>query len=163
FAVLAVAVLTSALDGGGKYGRWIDDLGRDDPAVRDEASLRLRAAGRAAWPELESAASGHPDLEVRGRCRDLVVSSRLRRRIPWRVLDEFPSAVATLQNGPSAERIALVRVLARSYEDTAELLVDLAQDPDPEVVLAAAEYLQERRNTDWAPRLLEIYAREDCP
>src|SRR6185295_18440586 len=81
----------------------------------------------------------------------------------WRVLDEFPSAVATLQNGPSAERIALVRVLARAYEDTAELLVDLSQDPDPDVVLAAAEYLQERRNTDWAPRLLEIYVREECP
>src|SRR2546428_595607 len=65
WAVLAVAVLMSALHGGGKYGRWIDDLGRDDP--------------------------------------------------------------------------------------------------DPEVVLAAAESPQERRNTDWAPRLLEIYAREDCP
>jgi HEAT repeat protein len=163
WVTLAVAVLASALDGGGKYGRWIDDLGHDDPAVRDEASLHLRAAGRAAWPELDEAAAAHPDLETRSRCRDLVATSRLRRRIPWRVLDEFPTAVATLQNGPSSERIALVRVLARSYEDTAELLLDLAQDPDPEVVLAAAEYLQERRNTDWAPRLLEIYAREDCP
>jgi HEAT repeat protein len=163
WATLAVAVLASALTGGGKYGRWIDDLGHDDPAVREEASSRLRAAGRAAWPELDLAAATHPDLETRSRCRDLVATSRLRRRIPWRVLDEFPSAVATLQNGPSAERIALVRVLARSYEDTAELLIDLSQDPDPEVVLAAAEYLQERRNTDWAPRLLEFYAREDCP
>jgi HEAT repeat protein len=163
WAMLAVAVLASVLNGGGKYGRWIEDLGHDDPAVRDEASLHLRAAGRAAWPALEAAAATHPDLETRQRCRDLVASSRLRRRIPWRVLDEFPGAVATLQNGPSSERIALIRVLARSYEDTAELLLDLAQDADPDVVLAAAEYLQERRNTDWAPRLLEIYAREDCP
>jgi HEAT repeat protein len=163
WATLAVAVLASALDGGGKYGRWIDDLGHDDPAVRDEASSRLRAAGRAAWPDLEAAAATHPDLETRSRCRDIVATSRLRRRIPWRVLDEFPGAVATLQNGPSAERIALVRVLSRTYEDTADLLLDLAQDPDPEVVLVAAEYLQERRNTDWAPHLLEIYAREDCP
>jgi len=163
WVTLAVAVLASALDGGGKYGRWIEDLGHDDPAVRDEASSHLRAAGRAAWPDLEAAAATHPDLETRSRCRDIVAGSRLRRRIPWRVLDEFPSAVATLQNGTSAERIALVRVLARTYEDTGELLLDLAQDGDPEVVLAAAEYLQERRNTDWAPRLLEIYAREDCP
>src|SRR5215831_17774568 len=161
--VLAVAVLVSVPQGGGKYGRWIDDLGHDSPVVREEASSRLRAAGRAAWPELDAAAVSHPDLETRSRCRDLVATSRLRRRIPWRVLDEFPTAVATLQNGPSTERIALVRILARSYEDTADLLLELAQDPDPEVVLAAAEYLQERRNTDWAPRLLEIYAREDCP
>jgi HEAT repeat protein len=163
YVVLAVAVLLSVPHGGGKYGRWIEDLGHDDPAVRDEASLRLRAAGRAAWPELEDAAAAHPDLETRSRCRDIVATSRLRRRLPWRVLDEFPSAVATLRNGPSAERIALVRVLARAYEDTADLLLDLSQDPDPEVVLAACEFLQERRNTDWAPRLLEIYAREDCP
>src|SRR5436190_4998271 len=163
WATLAVAVLASALDGDGKYGRWIDDLGHDDPAVRDEASSHLRAAGRAAWPDLETAAITHPDLETRNRCRHIVARSRLRRRIPWRVLDEFPSAVATLQNGPSSERIALIRVLARTYEDTADLLLDLAQDSDPEVVLVAAEYLQERRNTDWAPRLLEIYAREDCP
>ena len=161
--VLAVAVLTTTPQGGGKYGRWIDDLGHDTPAVRDEASSRLRAAGRAAWPELDAAALAHPDLETRSRCRDLVATSRLRRRIPWRVLDECPNAVAVLRNGTSADRIALVRVLARAYEDTADLLIDLAHDPDPEVVLAAAEYLQERRNTDWAPRLLEIYAREDCP
>lgn len=163
YAVLAVAVLMSVPQGGGKYGRWIDDLGHDTPAVREQASSRLRAAGRAAWPDLEAAADAHPDLETRSRCRDLVATSRLRRRIPWRVLDEFPTAVATLQNGPSCERIALVRVLARAYEDTADLLLELAEDRDPEVVLAAAEYLQERRNTDWAPRVLEIYAREDCP
>src|ERR1051326_6609676 len=94
----AVAVLASALHGGGKYDRWIDDLGRDDPAVREEASSRPKAAGRAAWPELESAADSHPALELRGRCRHLIAPSRLRRRIPWRILDEFPSAVATLQN-----------------------------------------------------------------
>jgi HEAT repeat protein len=161
--MLAVAVLVSLPQGGGTYGRWIDDLGHDSPAVREEASSRLRAAGRAAWPELEEAATIHPDLEIRSRCRDLVATSRLRRRIPWRVLDECPNAVATLRNGPSSERIVLIRVLARAYEDAADLLLDLAQDPDPEVVLAAAEYLQERRNTDWAPRLLEIYSREDCP
>src|SRR6185295_1779455 len=77
--------------------------------------------------------------------------------------DEVPNAVAVLQNGTSAERIALIRVLARAYEDTVDLLLELAQDPDPEVVLTAGEYLQERRNTDWAPRLLEFFAREDCP
>ena len=148
YVVLAVAVLMSLPQGGGKYGRWIDDLGQDTPARREEASSHLRAAGRAAWPELEAAAAGHADLEIRSRCRDLLATSRLRRRIPWRVLDECPNAVATLRNGPSSERIALVRVLARAYDDAADLLLDLAEDPDPEVVLAAAEYLQERRNTD---------------
>src|SRR5262245_28889569 len=98
FLVLAVAVLVSVPQGGGKYGRWIDDLGHDTPAVREEASSRLRAAGRAAWPELETAAAAHSDLEIRSRCRDLLATSRLRRRIPWRVLDECPTAVATLRN-----------------------------------------------------------------
>ena len=69
--VLAVAVLMSVPQGGGKFGRWIDDLGHESPAVREEASLRLRAAGRAAWPELEAAGTHHPDLETRSRCRDL--------------------------------------------------------------------------------------------
>src|SRR5262245_28729895 len=131
YLALAVAVLMSVPQGGGKYGRWIDDLGHDTPAVREEASSRLRAAGRAAWPELEAAAAAHPDLETRNRCHDLVASSRLRRRIPWRVLDECPNAVSTLRNGTSADRIALIRVLARAFEDTADLLLDLAQDPDP--------------------------------
>src|SRR5262245_48844363 len=135
-AMLAVAVLMSVPQGGGKYGRWIDDLGHESPAVRDDALSKLRAAGRAAWPDLEAAADNHPDLETRCRCRDIVATARLRRRLPWRVLDEFPNAVATLRNGPSSERIALVRVLARTYEDTGDLLLDLAQDRDPEVVLA---------------------------
>ena len=163
WAVLAVAVLMSVPPGGGKVGRWIEDLGHDNPAVRDEASSRLNAAGRAAWPELEAAAASHPDPETRSRCREIVSSARLRRRLPWRVLDEAPNAVAILQNGTSAERIGLIRILARAYEDMVDLLLDLAQDADPEVVLAAGEYLQERRNTDWAPRLLTFYAREDCP
>lgn len=161
-SVLAVAVLIAVPDGAGKYGRWIDDLGHDDPAVREAASSFLRAAGRAAWAELDVAAKGHPDLEIRERCRDLLVTTHLRRRLPWRVLDEFPQAVSTLRNGPSTERIALIRVLSHAYEETVDLLLQLVQDPDPEVVLTACEFLQERRNTDWAPRLLELYAREEC-
>jgi HEAT repeat protein len=121
---------------------------------------RSRRTGRLARPR--SRRRPPPRPRNPHRCRDLVATSRLRRRIPWRVLDEFPPPSPRSER-PSAERIALVRVLARTYEDTGELLLDLAQDRDPEVVLAAAEYLQERRNTDWAPRLLEIYAREDCP
>ncbi len=160
---LAVAVLSAFQTEGGKFGRWIDDLGQDDPALRSEASLRLNTAGRSAWPSLEAAALQHPDLETRTRCQDLLDRARLRRRLPWRVLDEAPDAVAVLRSGGSPERIALLRILARAYEETSELIVDLVQDPDPEVVIAASETLQERRNTDWAPRLLELYAREDCP
>lgn len=160
---LTVAVLCSLLPEGGQVGRWIDTLGHDDPAVRDRASSNLKAAGRSAWAELDAAARAHPDLEVRSRCRDLLDNARLRRRLPWRVLDEAPDAVAVLRGGTSAERVALIRVLARAYDETSDLLLDLTQDPDPEVVVAAAEVLQERRNGDWAPRLLQFYAREDCP
>src|SRR5579872_2242254 len=160
---LTVAVLCSLLPEGGQVGRWIEDLGHDSPAVRDSATVQLRAAGRAAWPDLESASRTHPDLEIRARCLDILESSRLRRRLPWRVLDEAPGAVDTLRGGTSCDRIALIRILARSYEETSELLLDLTLDPDPEVVVAAAEILQERRNSDWAPRLLRFYAAEDCP
>jgi HEAT repeat protein len=160
---LAVAVLCTLPPEGGQVGRWIEDLGHDDPAVRDRATLHLRAAGRAAWPDLEAASRVHPDLEIRARCQDLLESSRLRRRLPWRVLDEAPNAVATLRGGTTLERVALIRVLARSFDETSDLLIDLTQDPDPEVVVAAAEVLQERRVSDWAPRLLDFYAAEDCP
>src|SRR5438045_6470234 len=94
---LTVAVLCSLLPEGGLVGRWIEDLGHDNPAVRDSASLNLKAAGRSAWPDLETASRTHPDLEIRARCADLLESSRLRRRLPWRVLDEAPNAVATLR------------------------------------------------------------------
>ncbi|HZE99964.1 MAG TPA: HEAT repeat domain-containing protein [Planctomycetota bacterium] len=162
--MLLVAVLTTVFSlQDGRVGRSIDDLGHDSPAARDDALLRLKAAGRDAWPELEAASLRHPDLEVRSRCLELLAASKLRRRIPWRVLDEAPGAVSTLRGGTSADRIALARVLARSYEETSDLLLDLVQDPDPEVIIAAAEYLQERRNSDWAPRLLKFYALEDCP
>jgi HEAT repeat protein len=160
---LTVAVLCSLLPENGQVGRWIEDLGHDNPVVRNAASLHLKAAGRGAWPDLEDAALRHPDLEVRSRCQDLLVSSRLRRRLPWRVLDEAPDAVGVLRSGSSSERVALLRILARTYEESSDLILDMVQDPDPEVVVAAAEALQERRNTDWAPRLLELYAREDCP
>jgi HEAT repeat protein len=160
---LTVAVLCSLLPEGGQVGRWIEDLGQDSPAVRDRATLQLRAAGRAAWPDLERASHTHPDLEIRARCLEILESSRLRRRLPWRVLDEAPGAVDTLRGGTSCDRVALIRILARSYEETWELLLDLTLDPDPEVVVAAAEVLQERRNSDWAPRLLRFYATEDCP
>jgi len=160
---LTVAVLTAFQTEGGTYGRWIDDLGRDDPAIRSGASSHLHAAGRAAWPALDAAALGHPDLETRLRCRDLLACARLRRRLPWRVLDEAPNAVAVLRCGSASERVALIRILARAYDETGDLIADLVQDPDPEVVVAAAEALQERRNSDWAPRLLELFAREDCP
>jgi HEAT repeat protein len=160
---LAVAVLWSLPPEGGQLGRWIDDLGHDDPAVRYEASLHLKAAGRAAWADLEAAGRSHPDLETRARCLDLLEESHLRRRLPWRVLDEAPNAVATLRGGTTLERVALLRTLARSFDETSDLIGDLAQDPDPEVVLAAAEVLQERRNSDWAPRLLRFYSAENCP
>jgi HEAT repeat protein len=159
---LAVAVLSTLCPGGGEFGRWIDDLGHETPAVRDAAASHLKAAGRAAWADLEAASRTHPDLDVRFRCADLLESSRLRRRLPWRVLDDAPNAVATLRGGTALERAALIRVLARSFDETSDLLTDLAQDPDPEVVLAAAEVLQERRNTEWAPRLLGLYAAENC-
>jgi len=160
---LTVAVLCSLPPEGGQVGRWIEDLGHDNPVVRDRASLQLRTAGRAVWPDLEAASRLNPDLEIRSRCADLLESSRLRRRLPWRVLDEAPNAVAVLRGGTSCDRVALIRILARSYEETSDLLLDLTQDPDPEVVVAAAEVLQERRNSDWAPRLLEFYAAEDRP
>jgi HEAT repeat protein len=145
------------------YRPSLDALGHESPAVREAAARHLRAAGRAAWPALDEAARSHPDPETRGRAADLLHASRLRRRLPYSLLEEHPGAVATLSAGATAEKIRLVRALGRRFEETSDLLLDLVRDPDPEVALAAAEVLHENRNADWGPRLLEIYALEECP
>ena len=145
------------------YRRAVDALGDESPAVREAAAVELRAAGRASWPALEDALRTHADPETRGRARDLLHASRLRRRLPYSILEEVPGAIATLSAGATAEKIRLVRALGRRFEETSDLLLDLVREPDPEVALAAAEVLHENRNGDWAPRLLELYALEDCP
>jgi HEAT repeat protein len=159
----AAAVLGALAPGGEQYRRWIDSLGDESVVVRDEAAARLRSAGRSAWPDLETAGRSHPDPETRVRARELLGFARLRRRLSFRVLEEAPSAVAVLQGGPSCEKIRLIRVLSRHFEEAAELLPGLLRDPDPEVAVAAAEALYENRNADWGPRLLELYLADDCP
>ncbi len=159
----AAAGVLFAQDPAQSFRPWIEDLAADDPAVRESASFRLRRAGRAAWPALEEAGRAHPDPETRARAFDLLQASRLRRRLPFRILDEHPGALETLRAGGTAEKLRLIRTLGRHFEEAGDLLLELARDPEPEVAVAAAEALYENRNTDWAGRLLELYALEDCP
>jgi HEAT repeat protein len=163
--LLSLAVLAGlALPAPGEsYRRWIDDLADESPVVRDAAASRLRGSGRAAWPDLESAARAHPDPECRARAADLLRDSRRRRTISHVVLEDHPDALRTLENGATAEKIRLIRTLGRSFDTCSEILVDLVRDPDPEVVIAAAEALQENRSFEWTPRLLEIFATEEMP
>src|SRR5258708_23542238 len=109
---LTVAVLCSLHPEVGQVGRWIEDLGHDNPVVRDRASLQLRAAGRAAWPDLEAASRLHPDLEIRSRCAHLLETSRPPRRLPWRALPDAPHAVPLPRGGTTCEPAALIRILA---------------------------------------------------
>jgi HEAT repeat protein len=142
---------------------WIEALAADDPAVRESASLGLRRAGRAAWPALDQAARTHPDPETRARASDLLETSRLRRRLSFRILDEHPGALLTLRAGATAEKLRLIRTLGRHFEEASDLLAEFSRDPEPEIAVAAAEVLYENRNTDWAGLLLRLYALEDCP
>jgi HEAT repeat protein len=162
-AVLTVAVLViAALPGPGEtYRRWIDDLADECPAVRENAVSRLRAAGRDAWPDLETASASHPDPECRARARDLLSTSRRRRSISHLILEEHPSAVETLENGATTEKLRLIRTLGRNFEISSDLLLDLLRDPDPEVAIAVAEVLQENRNFDWTSRLLDLFSMEE--
>jgi HEAT repeat protein len=159
---LAAAVLALAQDMEDPPGAWIDRLAHEDPAVREDAAARLHAAGRSAWADLADAAERHPDLEARSRARDLLHASRQRRRLSHRVLDEHPAALGTLTAGGTAEKVRLIRTLGRHYEESAELLLEFLRDPEPEIVIAAADALHENRNFQWTRRLLDLYASEDC-
>jgi HEAT repeat protein len=163
--LLSLAVLAHlALPAPGEtYRRWIDELAEECPVARENAAVHLRAAGRAAWPDLETASRSHPDPECRARAADLLRDSRRRRTISHLVLEEHPDALRTLENGATTEKIRLIRALGRAFDTSSEILLDLIRDADPEVAIAAAEALQENRNFDWTPRLLEIYAAEEVP
>lgn len=163
--LLSLAVLAGlALPAPGEtIRRWIDDLADESPVVRDEAASRLHAAGRSAWPDLERAAAGHPDLECRARAGDLLATSRRRRTLSHLVLEEHPSALQTLENGATVEKLRLIRTLGRNFDTCSDILLDLLRDPEGEVAVGAAEVLQENRNFDWTPRLIELFAMEDVP
>lgn len=159
-----IGVFVAALMGAAQDpGTWIQDLGHEDPASRDAASARLRAAGRAAWPALEEASQSHPDPEVRGRAHDVLTLSRERRRLSHRILEEHPTALAAMTAGATGEKIRLIRTLGRHYEETSDFLLRFCRDPEPEIAVAAAEALYENRNYEWAVPLLELYSAETCP
>lgn len=141
----------------------IDDLGAPSPAVREAAALRWARLGRPAWPALEETARTHPDPEVRARAGEILRRSRLRRRLPYRLLDEHPHALEILEGSGTPDKIHLLRSFTRCFEETADLLQDLVRDPDPEVALAAAETLQENRSYDWIDPVLAAFVAEDCP
>jgi HEAT repeat protein len=176
-AVLTVAVLLALNEGraarvegaalallpGETYRRWIDDLADESLVVREAAAGRLRAAGRDAWPDLEAASAKHPDAECRARARDLLSLSRRRRALSYLVLEDHPSALQTLENGATSEKLRLIRTLGRNFETCSEILLDLLRDPDPEVAISVAEVLQENRNFDWTVRLLDLFSMEDLP
>src|SRR5688500_14168993 len=58
----------------------IFQLGDPDEAVRDAATAKLRAMGKAVEPALRSMAENEEDPEVRGRVRELL--RQLERRPP---------------------------------------------------------------------------------
>lgn len=156
-AVLAAALLPA------QEAPRPDDLGAESPAVREAAAERFARRGRAAWPTLEEAARSHPDPEVRTRAAEILRRGRLRRRLPYRLLDEHPDALEILEGSGTPEKIRLVRSFTRCFEETSDLLQDLAHDPDPEVALAAAETLQENRSYEWIEPILAAFAAEECP
>ncbi|HEX8916288.1 MAG TPA: hypothetical protein VF796_28315, partial [Humisphaera sp.] len=55
--------------------KLINQLGDEDPAVRDAAATKIRAAGPGALPQLERGTK-HDDLEVAGRCRKLIAEMK---------------------------------------------------------------------------------------
>lgn len=141
---------------------WVDTLAEESLVARDEATSRLLRAGRAAWPALQRALT-HDDPEVRSRAASILDASRRRRQISYEILREHPGALATLESGATREKILLIRTLARRFEKSADLLIPLLRDPDPEVVVACAEALYENRRFEWVEPLLALLASDSCP
>ncbi len=141
---------------------WVDSLADESLVARDDATSRLLRAGRAAWPILERALA-HDDPEVRSRAASILDSSRRRRQVSYEILREHPGAIATLEAGATREKILLIRTLARRFEKSADLLLPLLRDPEPEVVVASAEALYENRRFEWVEPLLSLLTHDSCP
>lgn len=159
--VVLAALLALAQDAD-DIRRRIEDLAHEDLDIREEAAHRLRAAGRAAWPELRRALD-HSDPEVRSVAAWLLDRGQARRRISHRILRLHPDAPALLQGGACDATIRLIRTLGRFFEEGAEILLDLLHDPDPEIRIAAAEALYDNRRHEWIEPLLALLAAESCP
>src|SRR5579884_3675441 len=117
--------------GAEQVARWIDQLGSDDFAVREEASRHLWAAGQAAEDALTRAARS-PDVEVRRRVNDLLDKFR------WGIYPDTPDDVVALigryQSGDlNAKQAALSGLFDRGSAGCAAVAKILTAEPSEDV------------------------------
>lgn len=160
--VVLAALLALASQDADEIRRHIEELANEDLDVREDAAARLRQAGRAAWPELRRALD-HSDPEIRATAAWLLDQGRARRRLSHRILRLHPAAPSLLRAGACEETFRLIRTLGRNFEEGAEILLELLEDPDPEIRIAVAEALYDNRRHEWVEPLLALLADEACP
>jgi hypothetical protein len=109
--------------------RWIEELGDDAFAVRQAASVRLRAAGALAEPLLEKAALSK-DQEVASRAKTILDDFK------WGIYPDTPENVVELirsyRSAARSEKLAIIRkLLAAGFPGSRAILKLSRAETDP--------------------------------
>jgi predicted Zn-dependent protease len=112
-----------------QIARWVEELGDDSFAVREEATKKLRAAGASAEARLEKAA-GSRDPEVAKRAKGILADFR------WGVYPETPERIVELirryQSSTRTEKRAVIQKLFASGAAGCRALVKISRaEEDP--------------------------------
>jgi HEAT repeat protein len=97
--VAALALVVLSLQDARPFKEWVDQLRSDSIDEREEATRRLRAAGRAAEAELKKAAAD-ADAEVAQRARHLLRILELRDLLSDGLRQALPGIEERLAGGP---------------------------------------------------------------
>jgi tetratricopeptide (TPR) repeat protein len=114
-----------------QIARWIDELGDDSFAVREEASKKLRDTGAAAEPALEKAAASK-DAEVSRRARNILADFQ------WGIYPDTPDKVVGLirkyRSSSRSEKGDVIRKLFAAGSHGCRALVKIARSETDELV-----------------------------
>ncbi len=153
-----------------EISRWVEELGDDTFAVREAASVKLRAAGAPAEALLEKAAQSK-DPEVARRAKAILAEFR------WGIYPNTPDAVVQLirgyQSAARSEKLPIIRkLLAAGVPGSRAILKIARSETDPLVrkdvfatlstgLVRSAPVLLDQKNTTGLEAILQLALEGD--